>query len=132
MNIRNTRKICEKELIVAIVVFSDDPGLWRAAIRYAIFHCMQQRDVKVFIARPEGTHEKSYARKPEISAVIKECVRIGGEVYLCGSGRERLLKLLRQHLSPVLSEKDIDTICYDARFQSMKTEQVYVHCFGRW
>jgi len=132
MNIRNIHKICEKELIVAIVVFSDDPALWRAAIRYAIFHCMQQRDVKVFIARPEGSHEELCAQKPEISAVIKECMRIGGEVYLCGSGRGRLHKLLRQHLFPVLSEKDIDTICYDARFQSMKTEQVYVHCFGRW
>jgi len=124
-------RICEKELIVAVVVFSDDPALWRAALRYAIFHCMEHRDVKVFIACPEGSHTTVCARKPEISAVIKECMRIGGEVYLCDGGRDRLHKLLRKHLFPFLSEKDIDAICYDAHFQSMKTERIYVHCFGR-
>jgi len=120
----------EKNKKVGIVIATNDPETCWVAIRYAAFHLMEQKDVKIYFADSGVKYKNIYDGKYDVVKLVEFFTQAGGMVYLCDD-REKLKAYLISHFSLLLNKKDIVRMSDDDKFQSVMTENVYIREFKK-
>ena len=130
MMIDSIVKKMENPKKVGIVIASNDPETCWVAIRYAVFHLMEQKDVKIYFADSGLKYQNMRDGKYDAVQLVEGFTQAGGHVYMCDD-RENLKAYLMSHFFPYLNKKDIINISDDDRFQSVFTKDVYIRVFRR-
>jgi peroxiredoxin family protein len=115
---------------VGIVIASNDPETCWVAIRYAAFHLMEQKNVKIYFVDSGLKYQDMCDEKYDVAEIVKSFIQSGGQVYMCDD-RSNLKTYLMEHFSLYLNKKDIADISDHDGFQSIMTKDVYVRVFKR-
>ncbi len=115
---------------VGIVIATNDSETCWVAIRYATFHLMEQKDVKIYFVDSGLKYKDMRDGKYNIVKLVECFTQAGGQVYLCDD-REKLKACLISHFSLLLNKKDIVSMSDDDKFQSVMTESAYLREFKK-
>lgn len=115
---------------IGIVIASNDPETCWVAIRYAAFHLMEQKDVKIYFVDSGLKYQDICDEKYDAVKLVRSFTQAGGQIYMCDD-RENLKTYLMSHFSHCLNKKDVIYISDDDRFQSVMTRDVYIREFKR-
>jgi len=115
---------------VGIVIASNDPETCWVAIRYAAFHLMEQKDVKIYFVDSGLRYEDISEKKYNVSKLLEGFTKDGGKVYMCND-RDNLKSHLMNNFSQLLNRKEIISISDDDKIQSIMTEYAYIREFKR-
>ena len=120
----------EESKKVGIVIATNDPETCWVAIRYATFHLMEQKNVKIFFVDSGVKYKDIRDGKYDVVKLVEYFTQAGGQVYTCDD-REKLKTCLMKHFVPMLTKKNIVNISDNDNFQSVMTKNVYVREFKR-
>ena len=112
-----------------IIIMTNDPETCWVAMRYAGFHLMEQKNVKIFFVDSGVKYDDLSHNRFNIQVMAGTFMEAGGVIEVC-EGREMLKAALHKYFDSLLSTDEIMNICED-KFQSMMTKNVYVREFKR-
>jgi len=113
---------------VGIVIVTNDSEICWIAIRYATFHLMEQKDVKIYFV-DSGLKYKNMCDGKYNAVKLVECfTQAGGQVFMCYD-RENLKMYLTDHFVSLLNKKDLVRISENDKFQSIMTKHAYIRTF---
>lgn len=115
---------------VGIIIATDDPETCWVAVRYANFHLMEQKNVKIFFADSGVRYKDMRGGKYDIVKLTEHFTQAGGQVYVCDD-REKLKTCLMKYFVPPLTKKEIVNISDNDRLQSLMTKNIYIREFKR-
>lgn len=113
---------------VGIIIATNDHDTCFLAIRYAAFNLMEKKDVRIYFVDSGLEYNKSHDRKYNLSKLLDDFVKSGGKCYKAKS-RETLKNHLASHFDRLINVKQIESICYDDKFQSIMTKDTYIRKF---
>ena len=113
---------------VGIIISDDDSENCYIALRCAVFHLMQQEFVKIFFVDTGVKWGNNCNQGYEVNDLIKKFKHDGGLVAICVN-RDKLKIGLTKFLDKRITEKEIDYICYNQKFGSIRTDRIYVKQF---
>ena len=115
---------------VGIIIATNEPENCWVAIRYASFHLMEQKDVKIYFVDSGVGYENMRDGKYNAANLVHHFTQAGGQVYMCAD-REDLKAYLIRHFCPLLNKKEIVSMSDDDKVQSIMTENAYIREFKR-
>jgi len=115
---------------IGIIIASDDAETCWVALRYATFHLMQHKEVRVFFVDSGIKYQQITLGKFNILDGAEKFKQAGGLIYVC-ENREKLKEYLRKYFVPMVPYEDVLNISYDDNFRSIKTGNVYIREFKK-
>lgn len=112
-----------------IIIMTNDPETCWVAIRYAGFHLMEQKNVKIFFVDSGVRYSDLNHTHFNVRNMAGKFTEAGGTIEVC-EGPEMLRAGLQKYFDSLLSVDEIMNIC-DDKFQSMMTKNVFVRGFKR-
>lgn len=113
---------------VGIIVCTDDKEICFLAIRYAIFHLMENKDVKVYFVDSGLQYGKAAEKKYHLNKLLVDFGKSGGKFYR-SRNRDTLRNRLRKHFRDSVQSRQLDSMCYNDKFQNIITRDVYIRKF---
>ena len=118
----------ERNKKIGIIISSNEPNTCWVAIRYAIFHLVEHKDVNIYFVDLGLKYKDISDEKYNTVSLVDFFTKRGGQVFMCET-RESLKIYLADHFASLLSKKDISNMSDDDKFQSVMTKDVYVREF---
>ncbi|MCP4650489.1 MAG: hypothetical protein GY853_10475 [PVC group bacterium] len=113
---------------VGIIISSNDVETCFVALRYAIFHLMQNDEVKVFFEDTGKKYHQKIWDKFNISEEVEKFKQAGGLIFACDN-KDKLEKYLTKFFTPFISHKEAVDISTNDRFRSIKIFNIYIRNF---
>lgn len=115
---------------VGIIICTDYRDTCFLAIRYATFHLMEQKDVKIYFVDAGLEYNKIHDRKYNLNKLLDEFVQSGGKFYKCRN-HDILKNHLVRHFGSFVHLRQIESTCNDDRFKSIMTKDIYIRKFTK-
>ncbi|MDP8201830.1 MAG: hypothetical protein P9M11_06765 [Candidatus Tenebribacter burtonii] len=113
---------------IGIIISSNDAETCRIALQHAIFHLMQNDEVKVFFVDSGREYFQANSTKFNVSEEAEKFKQAGGLIYICDS-KKKLEEYLKKYFVPLISNKTAVDISTNDEFRSIKFENIYIRNF---
>ncbi len=105
---------------VGIVICTDQNQTCFVAIRHATFQLMEQKDVHLYFV-DAGLHcGKGQDSRHEVHELLKSYTQSGGKVHRSRT-RDTLKNRLARDFGRMVPPKQLESLCYNDKFQSIMT-----------
>jgi hypothetical protein len=113
---------------VGIIISTDDRETCFLAVRYATFHLVEHKDVKIYFIDAGLQYGKNDDGKYNLHKLLDDFKQSGGEFYKNRNHVTLKNRLLNQ-FRDLIHSRQIEDICDNDKFQSIMTRDVYIRKF---